>query len=197
MLWGLRGSRCVSRLRVCVCVCVCVVFVCSCGCFCVCMVFVSVCRSFFVHVYGLRVYVCGLRVCVWSSCVKLYSFERRRERYMIMYVWKIISGTVPHIVITRKHHQRYDRSSDIQKIARESTVKTKTICSAKLKVRGCSLFNTFPKHIRNSENVTENCFKKQLDKFLESFPDQPCLPQYYKTAVSNSIINQCKVIHSS
>ena len=62
-----------------------------------------------------------------------------------------------------------------------------------MKVRGCSLFNILPKYIRNAENVTTNCFKKQLLKFLESVPDQPCLPHYYKSAVSNSIIDQMQV----
>ena len=73
-------------------------------------------------------------------------------------------------------------------------VKTKTICSASLKVRGCSLFNILPKHIRNAENVTTNCFKKQLDKFLKSVLDEPCLPHYYKSAVSNSIIDQMQAM---
>ena len=66
--------------------------------------------------------------------------------------------------------------------------------SALLKVRGCSLFNVLPKHIKNAENVTTNCFKKQLDKFLESVIDQPCLPHYYKSTVSNSIIDYMQVM---
>ena len=49
-----------------------------------------------------------------------------------------------------------------------------------LKVGGCNLFNILHKHIRNAENVATNCFKKQLDKFLGSVPDEPCLPHYYK-----------------
>ena len=124
----------------------------------------------------------------WKPC----SLERRRERYMITYYWKI-TGIVPNIGITTEHHQWHDRSGEIRKLARESTVKAKTICSASLKVRGCSLFNILCKHIRNAENVTTNCFKKQLDRFLVSFPDQPCLPHYYKSAVSNSIIDQIQV----
>ena len=49
----------------------------------------------------------------------------------------------------------------------------------------------------SSSNLLEttNCFKKQLDKFLESVPDQPCLPHYYKSAASNSIIEQMQVMH--
>ena len=109
--------------------------------------------------------------------LKLYSLERRKERYIIMYVWKMITRIVPNIGITTKHHKRYCRSCEIRKLARESTVKTKTICSASLKMWGCSsLFNTFFKHIRNAENITSNYFKYQLNKFLESVTDQLCLP---------------------
>ena len=39
----------------------------------------------------------------------------------------------------------------------------------------CSLFNILPKHIRNAENVTTNCFRKQLDKFLKSVSDEKTL----------------------
>ena len=73
------------------------------------------------------------------SHLKLYSLERRRERYMMVCVWKMITGLVPNIGITTKHHQRHGRSCEIRKIAKESTAETKTICSASLKVRGCSL----------------------------------------------------------
>ena len=105
-----------------------------------------------------------------------------------MYAWKItVIG--PNLGITTKHHQRHGRSCEIRKFARESTVKTKTICSASLKVRGCNLFNILPKHIKNAENVTTNCFKKQLDKFLESVPDH-----YHKSAGSNSIIDEMQVM---
>ena len=42
--------------------------------------------------------------------LKLYSFQRRRERYIIIYIWKIIQhiisnidGTMRHTIKTRKH----------------------------------------------------------------------------------------------
>ena len=128
------------------------------------------------------------------SHLKIITLERRRERYMIMYAWKMITGIVPNIGITTKHHQRHGRSCEIRNLARESTVKTKTICTASLKASGCSLFNILSKHIRNAENVTTNCFIKQSDKFLESVPDQQRLLHYYKSAVSNSIIDQMQVM---
>ena len=111
-----------------------------------------------------------------------------------MYVWNMITGIVPNIGITTRHNQQHGRSCEIRNHALELTVKTKTICSASLNVKGCSLFNILLKHIKNAENVTTNYFKKQLDKFLESVPDQLCLPHYYKSAVSNSIIDKMKVM---
>ena len=43
--------------------------------------------------------------------LKLYSLQRRRERYIIIYIWKIttqhmvpnIDGTIGHTIKTRKH----------------------------------------------------------------------------------------------
>ena len=133
----------------------------------------------------------------WEKLIrlKLFSLQRRRERYIMMYVWKMITCIVSNIGITRNHHQRHGRSCEIRKIARESTDETKTICSASFKARGCSLFNFLSKHIGNAESITTNCFKKQLDKFLQSVPDQPCLPHCYKSAASNSIIDQMQVRH--
>ena len=32
-----------------------------------------------------------------TSVLKLYSLQRRRERYIIIYVWKILEGLVPNL----------------------------------------------------------------------------------------------------
>ena len=52
------------------------------------------------------------------SYLRLYLLERRRERYMIMYIWKMITGLVSSIVIPTKHQQQHGRSCEIRRIAR-------------------------------------------------------------------------------
>ena len=42
-----------------------------------------------------------------------------------------------------------------------------------LPVNGGSLFNILPQHIRDITEVSTDCFKSHLDKFLETIPDCP------------------------
>ena len=46
--------------------------------------------------------ITGMRDCSYSdrlSLLRLYSLQRRRERYCIIYVWKIIEDLVPNLLI--------------------------------------------------------------------------------------------------
>ena len=49
-------------------------------------------RSFIKHITGMQ----SLEVSERLVSLKLYSLQRRRERYCIIYVWKIIEGLVPN-----------------------------------------------------------------------------------------------------
>ena len=56
----------------------------------------------------------GKRDCSYSdrlSLLMLYSLQRRRERYCIIYVWKMIEDLVPHfpIPIVCTHSERRGR----------------------------------------------------------------------------------------
>ena len=122
--------------------------------------------------------------------LKLYSLQRRRERYIIIYVWKMICGLVPNIGIVTKEHQRHGIQCNVRKISTRAPAKIQTICSASLKVRGCKLFNLLPKHIRNLKDITVENFKQKLDRFLNTIPDQPSLPGYFQRAENNSLLAQ-------
>ena len=50
-------------------------------------------RSFTKHITGMQ----SLEYSERLVSLKLYSHQRRRERYCIIYVWKIIEGLVPNI----------------------------------------------------------------------------------------------------
>ena len=49
-------------------------------------------RSFTKHITGMQ----SLEYSERLASLKLYSLQRRRERYCIIYVWKIIEGLVPN-----------------------------------------------------------------------------------------------------
>ena len=114
------------------------------------------------------------------KCLKLYSLQRRRERYRIIYTWKIIEHLVPNI----SHDER--RKINVQfttRFGRKCVVPafTRRVSSnyeASLAVRGPQLFNVMPQHIRDLTNCSVDTFKAKLDKFLCTITDQPVIPGY-------------------
>merc|ERR1712243_499459 len=122
--------------------------------------------------------------------MKMYSLQRRRERYRIIYTWKILEGLVPNInnKITSKNHARLGRKCDIPSVINGRLSK---IREASLPFNGPQLFNLLPKHIRDLSGVKLTAFKAALDNYLRKVPDEPQLPGYtaYRHASSNSLIH--------
>ena len=56
-------------------------------------------------------------------------------------------------------------------------------------VHGPRLFNELPRELREFWG-TQNIFKHELDKFLQSVPDLPSLPHYHQRAGGNSLLDQ-------
>ena len=50
-------------------------------------------RAFTKHISGIRDFSYSKRL----ETLKLYSLQRRRDRYSIIYVWKIVEGLVPNL----------------------------------------------------------------------------------------------------
>ena len=140
--------------------------------------------------------------------LKLYSQERRRERYMTIYVWRILEGQVPNISdsergsIRTKLSQRLDenegdrlgRKCDIPCIKTSSTKQTQNLREASLCVRGQKLFNILPKQLRDMKGCTKEVFKNALDKHLSTVPDEPHIQGYahLRRADTNSLLDMTK-----
>ena len=126
--------------------------------------------------------------------LNLYSLERRRERYQIIYVFKILKGYIPNL-ISDKFKIRFDisarrgRTCKLPSINSRSLASVNSMIESSFYVRGPKLFNCLPAKLRNFDGSTDS-FKSQLDGFLSKIPDQPCLPAYQQPALSNSIIDQ-------
>ena len=131
----------------------------------------------------------------WERLAKLglFSMERRRERYQIIYIWKIIQGLVHNIEGPNKiewyEHTRRGRLCRVPGLNNRARVAVQSVKDGSLVVRGPRLFNCLPKEIRNM-CVEIDTFKAHLDKYILSIPDRPILPNYYQIARSNSIIDQ-------
>ena len=145
--------------------------------------------------------ICGLsELSYWDQLkqkhIKLYSVERRRERYFMIYTWKVLEQMVPNVStdeerkITSKSTYRQGRTCCIHTVPNHIPAKIKAARYASLGYRGPLLFNTLPADIRNITNVPVDTFKKELDKFLSTVPDEPQIPGYtqYRRAESNSLL---------
>ncbi len=129
--------------------------------------------------------------------LNLYSLQRRRERYDIIYVWKILEGKVPnasncsrHVVTAMDSDRRLGRLCTLPKYQNTATARVKTLLHNSFTTRAVRLFNILPKYLRNTTDCSIDSFKATLDKFLSCVPDQPPLPGYYREAESNSLLHQ-------
>lgn len=127
--------------------------------------------------------------------LRLYSIERRFERYRIIHVWKILEGLVPNFSehpITTTFNKRTGRKCCIECVKSSALG---TLRTASLPVHGARLFNSLPKHTRSLSSCSLEVFKSSLDKFLSSLPDEPLIPGYtqFRRAESNSILNMVRV----
>ena len=106
--------------------------------------------------------------------LSLYSLERRRERYIILQIWKMIEGLVPNLnpslLQQSSNQQRRGRTLQVHKLA--------TTPSHLLQIKrqsnrcfGVKLFNALQKHIRNITMTTTDNFKLRLDQFLKTIDD--------------------------
>ena len=128
--------------------------------------------------------------------LRLYSLERRRERYIAIYTWKILEELVPNLsesasAISSKWHERRGRECNVPSVRTSAPQRIQTIRRASFGIRGPRLFNSLPKHIRNLRGISVNQFKAHLDRYLATIPDEPLIPGYtqFRKVASNSLLD--------
>ena len=105
----------------------------------------------------------------------LYSLQRRRERYIIIYVWKILEGKAPNVGLVVNPHPRRDRLCYVQE-TQGTTARLQTLVHNTFTHNGTRLFNCVPKELHNLTNITVECFRGRLDKWLSDEPPTPGYP---------------------
>ena len=125
--------------------------------------------------------------------LKLYSLERRRERFLIINAWQQIEGKKENVLKleTGKVGRRRCLKSSI--IPTSINDKYRTIIQNSTARQMERLFNALPYEIQNITNVETDTFKKHLDDWLRTIPDTPKIDSYGASvpAASNSIVDQC------
>ena len=125
--------------------------------------------------------------------LKMYSQERRRERYRVLYVWKMFENLVPTIHCggnggIMKLHPRNGRTMSLPTIDTKCPRAVQKMRDSSLVVHGAMLFNAMPKALRNASNCSLLEFKSKLDCFFSSIPDEPHVVGYTQNRSSNSNI---------
>ena len=118
--------------------------------------------------------------------LSLMSLQRRRERYIILHMWKIVNGqTTNDIAFQFKQRPRFGLQAIVPSVNRESSASNQSIRDSSFSVIGPRLWNCIPYQLTNVNELT--LFKGRLTKFLLTVPDKPPL-RGYTTANSNSIL---------
>ena len=95
--------------------------------------------------------------------MQLYSQERRRERYILIFLWKMSQGMVSGYQVTFSYSPRRGRMIVPNQIVAKSPAIVRRAREASLAVKGAKLFNLLPAPIRNIDSDNVEIFKKELD----------------------------------
>ena len=126
----------------------------------------------------------------------LYSLERRRERYMIIYAWQQLEGQAENILNLESEYEysRTGRKIKINCIPTTIPERNRTLIYNSTKQTMARLFNCLPVRLRNATNVNKDTFKKALDSLLKFIPDTPLLDEHKyisrSQTYSNSLLHQ-------
>ena len=126
---------------------------------------------------------------------KIYSQERRRERYMVIFLWKICQGVVQgyNIQFTITLGCR-GRTAIPSEIVKNSPALVKKARESSIGVKGARIFNLLPLELRNMNSENVETFKKNLDTFL-NLPDQPTVTGLGRAAETNSVLHQIRLFN--
>ena len=147
----------------------------------------SVQKHFVSKISGIQ----GLSYWERLKYLHMCSQERRRERYMVIFIWKLSQGLVSgyQVQFSSKLGRR-GRTALPHHVVQSSPALVRRARESSLGVKGARLFNLLPADIRNNDSDSVDSFKSALDKFLGDIPDQPTVPGLGRPAETNSLIHQ-------
>ena len=128
--------------------------------------------------------------------LNIYSMERRRERYEVLYIFKTLKNLVPNVGLNSKYSQRRGRVLVPPAVHKNSTQAAATMRRNSFRGKAAFLFNCLPAHLRNIPLDTPmSSIKRAVDSFLKTITDEPVLEGYERSndAASNSLIHQLQV----
>ena len=132
--------------------------------------------------------------------LKIYSLERRRERVMILYAYRVIIGLLDFPWI-EPYHERGIRLRP--RYVQKAPQRIRRIRHSSFFYKGAQLYNLLPEDLRQLQLIDiphqghVNEYKGKLDKFIERIPDEPSVGGLARVAANNSLICQVPVYRRS
>ena len=128
------------------------------------------------------------------KALRLYSQQRRRDRYRAIYIWKVLEGQVPDPTAGALQPYTTGRKGRLCKrrsLPTTAPQKIRTLLTASLAYEGPKIFNSLPKEVRDISDCPPAKFKAGLDKFLETVPAEPPVQGYTsRCRTSNTLPDQ-------
>ena len=147
-------------------------------------------RSFTSRISGLE------QLNYWQRLenLKLYSVQRRFQRYIIIYMWKVLEDLIvpPETeIVVSTYSPRNGRLCKKYQLSNNSSTRLQNKQYNSLSRFGSRLFNILPRYIRDHK-ISLDSFKTILDKYLLAVVDEPNVPGYKMSMAveSNCLIHQ-------
>ena len=109
----------------------------------------------------------------------IMSLQRRRERYIIIHMWKLLQGMTPNdINVKFRPLSRLGIKAEMPTINRSSRVVNQTLFENSFAVVGPQLWNCLPSRLSTLEN--QDTFKCKLTEYMNGLIDEPPILGYVR-----------------
>ena len=100
------------------------------------------------------------------------SLQRRRERYIIIQMWKILNEVCPNDVgVEFRAESRFGVQAVVPSLVRRSSQANQSLYDRSFAVVGPKLWNLLPANISVLSSASQ--FKTRLTQYLVGLPDEP------------------------
>ena len=122
----------------------------------------------------------------WERLQKLslWSLQRRRERYILIIMWKMLNKFIPNTNIKFRPPSRLGIQAIVPAINTRARVANRTLYDGSFFVLGPTLWNALPSELTTIQTIAG--FKKKLNNLVDSLPDNPPITGYMR-AHNNSL----------
>ena len=115
----------------------------------------SIARHFTAKIDGMT----GLDYWERLATLHLYSQERRRERYQILFIWKVAQGLTQGYKATFSQSARRGREMVLSPLCNSAPASVRKSGEVSLQVKGAKLFNIIPRDLRDMNTGIPEQFK--------------------------------------